>query len=177
MATNVEIKARVGDPGRLQALVEALSDTPATVIPQEDVFFCTPGGRLKLRVLAPDEGQLIYYEREDASGPKQSNYMLSCTGEPDTLQAVLAGALGVRGIVRKRRVLYMVGNTRVHLDQVEGLGSFMELEVVLGSGQSEEEGQAIATELMEKLEIKGADLIEVAYIDLLEAGAADQKED
>jgi predicted adenylyl cyclase CyaB len=174
MATNVEIKARVGDPDKLQGLVEALSDTPVTVIPQEDVFFYTPGGRLKLRVLAPDSGQLIYYERQDASGPKQSNYMISYTGEPDTLQAVLAGALRVRGIVRKQRLLYMVGNTRVHLDEVEGLGSFMELEVVLGPGQSEEEGQAIATELMQKLEINGTDLIEVAYIDLLEAGAADQ---
>jgi len=177
MATNVEIKARVGNPHRLQSLVEALSDTPAMVIPQEDVFFRTQGGRLKLRVLAPDKGQLIYYERQDASGPKQSNYIISYTGEPDTLKAVLAAALGVRGIVRKQRVLYMVGNTRVHLDEVEGLGSFMELEVVLGPGQSEKEGQVIAAELMEKLEIAASDLIKVAYIDLLEAGVADQKGD
>jgi len=174
MATNVEIKARVGDPDRLQSLVEALSDTPATVIPQEDVFFYTPGGRLKLRVLARDHGQLIYYERQDETGPKQSNYVISLTSEPDTLQAVLAGALGVRGIVRKQRVLYMVGNTRVHLDEVEGLGSYMELEVVLELGQSEEEGQSIAAELMEKLEIDEGDLIEGAYIDLIEAGAVDQ---
>lgn len=176
MATNVEIKARVGDPDRLQSLVEALSDTPATVIPQEDVFFYTPGGRLKLRVLARDHGQLIYYERQDETGPKQSNYVISFTSEPDTLQAVLAGALGVRGIVRKQRVLYMVGNTRVHLDEVEGLGSYMELEVVLELGQSEEEGQSIAAELMEKLEIDEGDLIEGAYIDLIEAGPVNQKE-
>ena len=167
MATNIEIKARIQDPDRLRELVEKLCDTPGEVLLQEDTFFHTPRGRLKLRVLAPDRGQLIYYERENASGPKPSNYNISPTSDPDSLKTVLSAGLGVRGVVRKRRLVYVVGNTRIHLDEVEGLGSFLELEVVLSPGESPEAGKSMATELMGKLGIQESDLIEVAYIDLV----------
>ena len=169
MATNIEIKARVHDFQALQARAKALSDTPLQVIPQEDTFFNVPRGRLKLRQLAPDFGQLVYYERTDASGPKRSDYLLAGTSDPSALKAALTAALGVRGVVRKTRSLYMAGQTRIHLDEVEGLGDFMELEVVLRSGQSDVEGQAIAEELMDKLGIQRGDLLEGAYIDLIEA--------
>ena len=168
MAVNIEVKARVRDTDRLRRTVEELSDTPRTVIHQEDTFFHTPRGRLKLRVLAPNSGELIYYQRADSSGPKPSNYLIAATNDPDSLKALLVSCLGVRGVVRKQRLLYHVGNTRIHLDEVEGLGAFVELEVVLGPGQSEEEGQAVADELMAKLGIEESDLIEGAYIDLLE---------
>ena len=171
MATNIEIKARVQDPAGLKAKVVAISDTVGELIPQEDIFFNSPQGRLKLRILADDEGQLIYYERPDSSGPKQSDYYISRTTEPDTLTDVLTRTYGVRGIVRKERWLYWIGNTRIHLDQVEGLGSFLEFEVVLYNGQSIQEGQAIAAELMERLDIAGSDLVDAAYIDLLERQA------
>ncbi len=167
MATNIEIKARVQDPDRLRELVEELCDTPGEVLFQEDTFFHTPRGRLKLRILAPDDGQLIYYERENASGPKPSSYFISPTSDPDSLKTVLSGALGTRGVVRKRRLVYVVENTRIHLDEVEGLGSFLELEVVLRPGESPEAGEAVATELMRELKINESDLIKVAYIDLV----------
>jgi len=73
MATNIEIKARVKDFAGLTKLAEELSGSPGEVIQQEDVFFWIPAGRLKLRLLASDRGELIYYERENASGPKASN--------------------------------------------------------------------------------------------------------
>jgi predicted adenylyl cyclase CyaB len=82
---------------------------------------------------------------------------------------VLSAGLGVRGVVRKRRLVYVVGNTRIHLDEVEGLGSFLELEVVLSPGESLEAGVATATELVRKLGIQESDLIQTAYIDLLES--------
>jgi predicted adenylyl cyclase CyaB len=169
MATNIEIKARIHDPDRLRELVERIYDKPGEVLLQEDTFFHTPRGRLKLRTLAPDRGQLIYYEREDGSGPKPSNYFLSPTSDPDSLKTVLSAGLGVRGVVRKRRLVYMVGNTRIHLDEVEGLGSFLELEVVLGPGESMEAGVATATGLVTELGIQESDLIQTAYIDLLES--------
>jgi predicted adenylyl cyclase CyaB len=168
MATNIEIKAKIPDFAALQQRVEALSDTPVKVLNQEDTFFNTPQGRLKLRVLAPNLGYLIYYERPDATGPKASNYFLSKTDEPDTLKIALTNALGVRGVVRKRRLLYMVGNTRIHLDQVEGLGACLEFEVVLQDGQTPEQGEAIANDLMVQLGIQASDLVQGAYIDLLE---------
>ena len=168
MPTNIEIKARARDFDGLRRLVEQISDTPCVMLRQADTFFNTPRGRLKLRALAPDHGELIYYVRHDAAGPKRSDYAISTTSEPDTLQAVLEAAWGVRRVVRKQRRLYTVANTRIHLDDVEGLGTFIELEVVLSAGQSEQQGHAVAAELMAKLGLQDSDLIDVAYVDLLD---------
>jgi predicted adenylyl cyclase CyaB len=145
-----------------------LSDTPCQVIPQVDTFFYSPQGRLKLRQLAPNHAQLVYYLREDSHGPKQSEYHIFETDQPEQLKSILAAAYGVRGVVRKVRYLYLAGQTRIHLDEVEGLGQFMELEVVMQPEQSSTEGESIAQDLMNKLEIKPEDLIGVAYMDLLE---------
>jgi predicted adenylyl cyclase CyaB len=167
---NIEIKARVGALPRLQATVEALSDTPPEVLDQEDVFFPAPRGRLKLRILGDDSGELILYHREDAPGPRPSRYQIAPTSDPTALQAILTSVLGAIGVVRKRRWLYLIGQTRVHLDRVEGLGEFVELEVVLRPDQSEAEGVAIARGLMDRLGIAEDQLVEGAYIDLLAGG-------
>ena len=169
MATNIEIKARVDDFDALKARAEALSDQPLRIISQEDTFFNTEKGRLKLRVLAPDLGQLIYYERPNQDGPKRSDYYLSETDDPANLKSTLSMALGVRGVVRKTRYLYMVGQTRIHVDNVEGLGHFMELEVVMREEQDDAEGQAIAEDLMRRLGVREDALIEGAYMDLIES--------
>jgi predicted adenylyl cyclase CyaB len=170
MPTNVEIKARVSDLDRLRLIVEPLSDEPCEATFQDDTFFRTTRGRLKLRVTRPGGACLIYYEREDSLGPKPSRYVVSPAPDPESLRSLLAAALGVRGVVRKQRRLYMIGNTRVHLDRVEGLGAFMELEVMLQSGQGVEEGLGVARELMTRLRIGTGELVKGAYIDLLEAG-------
>ena len=168
MATNVEIKASVKDWEGLRTRVATLSDTEGELIIQEDTFFHAPRGRLKLRVLSPEQGMLVYYERANVAGPKASHYTISTTTEPDTLKSALSQALGVRGIVNKQRWLYVIGSTRVHLDQVETLGNFLELEVVLGRGQSVTEGELIAVDLMTQLGIAPQDLVVGAYIDLME---------
>jgi predicted adenylyl cyclase CyaB len=168
MPANIEIKARVRDIAALQRRAAALSDTPVQVIPQEDTFFNVPRGRLKLRLLGEDRAQLVFYERPDQGGPKRSNYHIFETQDPDNLKTTLALALGVRGVVRKTRRLYLAGQTRIHLDDVEGLGQFMELEVVLRPGQSDTDGQAVATRLMQDLGVLPEDLLEGAYMDLLE---------
>jgi predicted adenylyl cyclase CyaB len=168
MPANIEIKARARDFAELHRRAEALSDTSVQIIPQEDIFFQTSKGRLKLRILAPGRAQLVYYERPDQDGPKRSNYSIFETKEPENLKATLSLALGVRGVVRKKRHLYLVGQTRVHLDEVEGLGEFMELEVVLRPDQSDSEGQSIAQDLMTRLGVREEDLLEGAYMDLLE---------
>jgi predicted adenylyl cyclase CyaB len=90
------------------------------------------------------------------------------TSDPGSLSALLTAALGLRGVVRKQRWLYKVGNTRIHLDAVDGLGLFLELEVVLTAGQTSTDGAAVAQGLLRQLGVVQADLIEVAYIDLLE---------
>jgi predicted adenylyl cyclase CyaB len=168
MPTNIEIKARARDFEAIRRHAESLSDIPVEVIPQEDVFFHTEKGRLKLRVLALNLGQLIYYTRPDQEGPKRSEYHIHETFDPESLKRVLELAYGIRGVVRKTRYLYLVGQARVHLDDVEGLGQFMELEVVMREGQTDAEGQAIAEDLMSRLGVERGDLLEGAYMDLLE---------
>jgi len=168
MPTNIEIKARARDFEEVRRRAESLSVTPVEVIPQEDIFFNTEKGRLKLRVLALNLGQLIYYTRPDQQGPKRSEYHFYETPDPENLKRVLELAYGIRGVVKKTRYLYLVGQTRVHLDDVDGLGQFMELEVVMGEGQSDAEGQAIAEGLMSRLGVERGDLLEGAYMDLLE---------
>jgi predicted adenylyl cyclase CyaB len=171
LPSNIEIKAYARDFTEIRRRTELLSDGPLEVIRQEDIFFNVPHGRLKLRLLASGQGQLIYYTRQDQEGPKRSDYHLSLTTDPENLRQVLSLAYGIRGVVRKTRYLYLVGQTRVHLDDVEGLGQFMELEVVLQEGQSDAQGQAIAEDLMASLGIERGDLLEGAYMDLIESSS------
>jgi predicted adenylyl cyclase CyaB len=171
MPSNIEIKANVRDFNAIRLKAELLSDTSVQVISQVDTFFTTNKGRLKLRELSPAHAQLIYYERPNQGGPKRSEYHIFETSDPVNLKATLSLALGTRGVVRKTRYLFLVGQTRVHLDDVEGLGQFMELEVVLNPHQSDEDGQAIAEDLMSKLGVDKADLLEGAYMDLIETKA------
>ena len=164
---NVEIKARVGGLEALEERVRELADKGPSVMDQEDTFFRSPRGRLKLRKASDSEGELIYYERPDTAMPAESGYALARTASPGDLLEVLAGCLGTRGVVRKRRTLYLIGRTRVHLDRVEGLGDFVELEVVLDPDQDRSEGVRVAHEIMESLGIARDDLVEGAYIDLI----------
>ncbi|PZR73528.1 MAG: adenylate cyclase, partial [Chthoniobacterales bacterium] len=175
MPSNIEIKARVLDLPRITALAEKLSDAPAVIIQQHDTFFLSPNGRLKLRQFSPEAGELIFYSRADVAGTKQSDYLIARTTAPAELLAVLCAALGAQQTVIKTRRLFLVGQTRVHLDAVEGLGSFVELEVVLREGQPPEEGHRIARELMLALDIRESDLIEGAYADLLHPGAIERR--
>ncbi|XP_048578530.1 uncharacterized protein LOC116610603 [Nematostella vectensis] len=171
MPKNVEIKAKIRDLDSIRAKAKELSGEDGTLIEQEDTFFKSPKGRLKLRKLIDRPSQLIYYERPDKDGPKLSDYHIACTETPDDLRIVLEHSLGIKGIVKKRRYLYMVGQTRVHIDSVEGLGDFMELEVVLEENQTVEYGQQIANDLQEKLGVLNEDLLTGAYMDLILAKA------
>jgi predicted adenylyl cyclase CyaB len=123
---------------------------------------------LKLRRFADGSGELIAYQRPDTSGPTGSRYVLSPIPDPDSCSRALAAVLGVRGVVRKVRTLYLAGRTRIHMDDVEGLGHFVELEVVLAPDEPEGEGIREAHRLMGDLGIREEDLLREAYIDLLD---------
>jgi len=169
MARNIEIKARLADIDATLALARPLADGEPEPIAQDDTFFNAAQGRLKLRAFADGRGELIYYERPDQAGPKTSFYVLSPTASPDTLREALTLAHGQIGRVRKLRTLLLAGRTRIHLDRVEGLGDFMELEVVLADDEALETGVAEAHALMAQLGIAADQLIDVAYLDLLRA--------
>lgn len=167
MPTNIEIKAVIRDWERMRRAAESLTDRPLEILEQEDTFFRCATGRLKLRQFSEGHGELIAYQRADLTGTKSSNYSITKTNDPAALRRALAGALGVLGVFKKQRHLYMHGPTRIHLDKVDELGTFVELEVVLKPGQSTAEGDELARDLMEKLEIRSEDLLAGAYLDLL----------
>lgn len=164
---NIEIKARVADLAAIEARAAAIADSGPVDIAQDDTFFACPQGRLKLRELAPGQGQLIHYHRADQGGPKLSDYVIAPTSDPAALREALTRACGATGRVRKQRRLYLAGRTRIHLDRVEGLGDFMELEVVLDAGDDLAGGEAEARHIMAALGVSEADLIEGAYVDLM----------
>ncbi len=167
MARNVEIKARISGVAALTPLAARLADGGPTVIDQDDTFFACPNGRLKLRVQSTTGAELIFYRRADRSGPKESFYLRVPVPDPEAMRALLQLSQGQTGRVRKRRVLFLAGRTRIHLDKVEGLGEFLELEVVLREGESLESGAAEATRLMGELGIAPQQLLQDAYVDQL----------
>lgn len=166
MLRNIETKARIESVESLMPLVARIADEGPTEIFQDDTFFFCHKGHLKLRVFSEYDGQLIFYQRPDSAGPKESFYVISPTSSPNTLRQALALAYREIGHVRKLRTLFMVGRTRVHLDKVEGLGEFLELEVVLADDERSSVGIAIVNDLLEKLAIPKDQLIKEAYIDL-----------
>ena len=166
-ARNVEIKARIASVEALAPRVAALADQGPIEIEQDDTFFVCERGRIKLRAFSATEGQLIFYRRASQAGPKESRFVISPTASPDSLRDALRLAYGSAGRVRKHRTLYLVGRTRVHLDRVESLGHFLELEVVLADGESVEAGVKEARALMTALGLADDQLIDGAYVDLL----------
>ena len=171
---NIEIKARIDSVAAITPRVASLATDGPVQISQDDTFFHCVTGRLKLRAFSNDLGELIFYRRVNQAGPKESFYLRSPTSSPETLRESLSLAYGQIGRIRKYRTLYLVGRTRVHLDRVEGLGHFLELEVMLVDDESPEQGIREAGELMDKLGIQPGQLIEGAYLDLMvgTAGAA-----
>jgi predicted adenylyl cyclase CyaB len=166
MGHNVEIKAWIaGRWDEIVRLAEMIADEGPKVLEQEDVFYHVPHGRLKLRT-ENGRSELIYYMRADASGPKVSDYLCLPVSDAESARRLLKAIHGERGVVRKQRILYLAGQTRIHLDRVEGLGDFLELEVVLRDNQSIDDGAAIARGLMGKLEIVEGDLLDTAYVNL-----------
>ncbi len=128
-----------------------IADSGPSMIEQEDIFFACPNGRLKVRTFSETEGELIFYKRPDSAEPRSSLYNRSKSSDPRSLCDLLSSALGIRGIVRKKRTLYIAGQTRIHLDEVENLGSFIELEKI----GPEEEAEKIQKEMMEFLAFLG----------------------
>lgn len=171
MPRNIEIKARIESVAALAPKAAALATEGPFEIAQDDTFFRCESGRLKLRTFSVTEGELIFYRRADQQGPKESFYIRTPTSSPNTLRECLSLAYGLVGRVVKHRTLYLVGRTRVHLDRVEGLGHFLELEVVLEDHEPAEVGAQEARSLMTQLGIQPSQLIETAYVDLHQHGS------
>lgn len=169
MPENMEIKARVDNLEALLPVIARLADEGPDYELQDDTFFVCDNGRLKLRVVDGGRGVLIHYRRADDLGPKPSHYEYSKTSSPDTLRSVLALAYGETGRVRKHRTVFRLGHARLHLDRVDGLGDFLELEVPIGDGMKQDDAVLEASRLMAELGVGEPALVDGAYVDLLAA--------
>ena len=165
-ARNVEIKARVHDLAEVERRARALATEGPVELVQDDTFFACANGRLKLRQFEDGRSELIHYARADGAGPRTSEYLIIPTAAPEGMRELLSRAFGSVGRVRKARRLYIADRTRIHLDQVEDLGSFVELEVVLRNGETPESGNAVARHMMALLGISESQLVMEAYVDM-----------
>lgn len=168
MGANLEIKAPVADPAAFRARARALATETVGVDRQVDTYFRVPTGRLKLRESSLSGAQLIPYRRPDDDGPRRADYQVLPVADAGGLKALLTEMLGVHRVVRKRREIWLVGNVRIHLDAVEALGDFMELEAVFdGTPAAEAEEQRKVAHLMKELGVAEADLVATSYEALL----------
>ena len=162
---NLEYKARIDDPKPYQATARALGADLWGDLRQTDTYFPAANGRLKLRETAGFQGELIFYQRDEWGANRPSDYEVSRTAEPALLRDLLAAALGVIAVVKKRRTLLVLDATRIHLDNVEGLGNFLELEVPV------HEDDAAASERLDRILVElGLDwqrCIRASYLDLI----------
>lgn len=169
MPRNVEVKVRVRDLDAVEARARGLATQGPEQLEQDDTFFACAHGRLKLREFADGTGELIHYARADSPGSKVSDYVIAAAADPAALREALSRGCGELGRVRKSRKLWLIGRTRVHLDRVEGLGDFVELEVVLATDEPEAAGHAVAAELLRALGLAESPRVAGAYFDLLES--------
>jgi len=162
---NIEAKSRCRDFASVRRQVARLGGRHKGVERQLDTYFFFPRGRLKLRE-TPRGAYLIPYLRPDAAGPKRSDYALLPVPEPRQLKSLLSSMLGVEAVVDKRREIWLIGNVRVHLDRVRGLGSFLELEAVYVRPSRERAERARVARLLRELDVRPSELLRGSYREL-----------
>jgi predicted adenylyl cyclase CyaB len=133
MHINYEFKARCTNIDELEQRLQKLDPVFAGTDHQVDTYFHVPHGRLKLRE-GNIEQALIHYERSNLAGAKQSDVCLYQHQPDPSLKDILVRSLGIKTVVDKRRKIYFVDNVKFHFDQVEALGSFIEVEAIDSDG-------------------------------------------
>mgnify|MGYP001455768434 FL=1 len=133
MPTNLEIKASVFSLDGVKNIAIDINATHLITLYQTDTYFNTNKGRLKLRENNENEAQLIYYEREENSSPRWSNYKIYNVQDFPLLKELLMKAYGVKVVVKKERDVFIFKNARIHVDKVENVGNFIEFEVIYDS--------------------------------------------
>lgn len=164
---NLEIKVRLDRLNGARRLADALGARDEGEVRQVDTYFRVLRGRLKLReVEGQSGGTLIHYDRPDQTISRYSTYQLSPVADPAGMKVLLSAAVGTLVTVEKTRQLFVYGATRIHLDEVRGLGCFVELETVVGR-QSEEEARAEHDLVKRGMRLHEREIVPVSYSDLL----------
>ena len=169
---NVELKARYQDHQAGVTTAIRLGASDADTLRQVDTYFRSADGRLKLREITSRESgesaELIWYARPDRVSARTSQYHIVPVPRPAAVLEMLEAGLGIQVVVRKTRQLFLWENVRIHLDEVEGLGRFLEFEAVLEEGQDEADGYAQLKRLRSEFGIDDNDVVAGSYSDLSE---------
>lgn len=164
---NVEIKARCSNPAFIRDYLLSNNAEFRGTDEQTDTYFQVPHGRLKLRE-GNIENNLIYYERSNQAGPKDSHFQLVKINDAGGLKEVLTKANGIKVVVKKKREIYYIGNVKFHIDEVPELGSFVEIEAGnLLADLTKEQLKEQCDYYLAAFNIKPEDLMEVSYSDML----------
>lgn len=167
---NVEIKAKSQNATEIHSLLAAQQAEFLGTDKQKDTYFKVDKGRLKLRQ-GNIENALIHYFRDNQAGPKRSEVSMYKTEGGEELRDVLEHALSILTVVTKRRSIYFIENVKFHVDEVEELGSFVEIEAIDIDGTvGEEKLREQCQYYLDLFRIKTEDLIEVSYSDMMIAG-------
>jgi adenylate cyclase, class 2 len=164
---NIEIKAKSNNQDKIREILKSRNAEFKGIDHQIDTYFKVNNGRLKLRE-GKIENHLIHYQRENKEGPKQSDVTLFKSDPKTSLKEILTKALGILVVVDKKREIYFIDNVKFHLDVVEDLGTFVEIEAI------DNEGTIGKDKLLEQCQyfidlfkISQDDLISVSYSDLM----------
>lgn len=163
---NLELKARIARIEEAEERARRLGATEGGLLRQVDTYFDAPSGRLKLREINGNEAQLIGYDRPEQDAQRYSQFRVVAVTDAAGMKALLTEAMGLRGTVSKHRRLYHWNDCRIHLDEVEGLGSFVEFEV-LSQGNTCSDWDRMET-LMLQFGLRDQDAIRASYSDLLD---------
>ncbi len=164
---NIEIKAKCSDQQRIKQILQEQGAEYRGSDHQIDTYFRSPQGRLKLRE-GNIENCLCFYEREDKAGPKQSNVILFEHQRGSTLKEILLRSLGVLAVVDKQREIYFIGNVKFHIDSVQNLGTFVEIEAIDKEGTiGKERLHEQCIRYLNLFGIKEADLMSESYSDMI----------
>jgi len=166
---NLEIKAYCPNIQSAQNAAKAIGASKKWVRWQKDTYFAVSGGRLKLRETKDDCAELIAYQRPRKSDAKISDYAIYKIDNPNQFKQVLEKVLPAKLVVEKKRELYLWHNVRIHLDEVKGLGFFIEFEAVLDSTDDLHTSQERLDFLSLKFGIRKKDLVSKGYFELLES--------
>ncbi len=165
---NIEIKAKCFHPEKVEAFLLGEGARYVGLDHQKDSYFNVPEGRLKLRQ-GNIEQSLIFYNRPDQEGPKQSDFCLSKVTDGTAMEEVLSKALGVKVVVAKKRKIFFIDNVKFHLDEVPGLGSFVEIEAgnLTDPSKTVEDLKKQCDFYMEAFMVSEKELIHHSYSDML----------
>jgi predicted adenylyl cyclase CyaB len=167
MKKNFEIKVKLDNPEKTIKLLRMLCKGKKVIKHrqfQEDIYYRVNKGRLKLRIIDGKTGNLIHYFRSNETGKRVSNYTISETNTPKELNTILSSLYGVLITVKKSREITIIDDTRIHIDKVNGLGNYLEIEIIFNSIKEARDRMRI---LIKSLELDEKTFIKVSYSDLL----------